>query len=334
MVRRRALITGISGQDGRELARFLLAKDYDVVGLSLTSEEVEGVKIIQCDIRETEQVAKILDSFRPDELYNLAAISNVAECEADRDLAFGVNYTAWSDILGLICRVDPGRSMRIFQASTSEMFGNAAVSPQTEETPVASRNIYGETKVEAHQATVRYRKDYGLRASCGILFNHEGPNRGLNFVTRKITHGAAVLKAGGKGPLELGNLDAARDWGHVRDFVNGMWLMLQADVPDDFVLATGKAHTVRQFIEIAFAAAGLPLDWEGEGVYERGRCRASGRSLVVVNPEFVRPGSDVLIVGDAAKAREKLGWTSRTNFEALIEEMVAADFAALGDHID
>lgn len=327
MARRRALITGIAGQDGRELARFLLAKDYDVMGLSLANALVEGVTINQCDIRETEQIATILEDFRPDELYNLAAISSVAECEADRDLAFGVNYTAWADILDLICRVDAARSMRIFQASTSEIFGNAAVSPQTEETPFASRNIYGETKVEAHQATVRYRKDHGLRASCGILFNHEGPDRGPNFVTRKITSGAVSLKSGGQEPLEIGNLDVTRDWGHVRDFVRGMWLMLQVDDPDDFVLATGKAHTVRQFVEIAFEAAGLPLTWEGEGNDECGRCKATGRTLVSVNPEFVRPQEPAVLVGDAGRAHEKLGWSPTVGFRALIEEMVAADFA-------
>lgn len=327
MSRKKALITGVSGQDGLALADFLIKKNYEVLGVALHDNRASHYKIVRCDIRDTVRVRTLLDSFHPDEVYNLAAISNIQACESDPELALAVNCTAWIDFLDLMTVVDSARKVRLFQASTSEIFGNAAHAPQTEETPLAPRNVYGVSKTRAHEATVRYREEFGLRACNGILYNHEGPDRGQEFVTRKITRGAAALRAGGEEPLQLGDLDAERDWGHVRDTVRGMWLMLQQDQEDDFILATGKTHTVRQFAELAFEVVGLPLKWVGEGVNEQALCRTSGRVLIAVNQDFMRQESLETLVGDATKARERIGWSPEIGFEEMVKEMVSADLA-------
>lgn len=327
MTRKKALITGVSGQDGLALADFLVAKGYEVLGLALNEAPTTAFATVKCDIRETEHVGNVLEAFQPDEFYNLAALSNIGACDKDPKLARAINYSAWINILELAASLDLSRHIRFFQASSSEMFGNAEEQPQSESTPFAARNVYGETKVRAHQAGVKYRAEYGLKVSNGVLYNHEGPNRGLNFVTQKIAAGAAALKLGRKAPLQLGNLDAKRDWGHVRDTVRGMWLMLQHEIPDDFVLATGQTHTVRHFAEAAFAAVDLPLEWAGVGGDERGLCCSSGRVLVTLNPEFMRSEASVALVGDASKARDNLGWTPGIQFEDLVQEMVVSELA-------
>lgn len=329
MTRKKALITGVSGQDGLALAEFLVEKDYEVLGLSLNAAPTTAFATVKCDIREADHVGTVLEAFHPDEIYNLAALSNIGACEVDPELAVAVNFTAWANLLKIVINLDSSRRIRLFQASSSEMFGNAIQHPQTESTPFAPRNVYGETKVRAHEAGLLYREECGLKVSNGILYNHEGPNRGLNFVTRKITSGAAALKLGRRLPLELGDLDVRRDWGHVRDTVRGMWLMLKHEVSDDFILATGKTHSVRQFAELAFEAAGLILEWTGEGVNEKAYCRESGRVLITLNPEFMRSESSTALVGDASKAYDDLGWSPNVGFEELVKEMVDVDLGQL-----
>lgn len=329
MTQKRALITGASGQDGLALADFLMRKNYEVLGLALNGCDDSAFRITGCDIRQTGEVKTVLEEFQPDELYNLAAVSNISDCERDPEMALAVNFTAWVEIMEVLARFDSVRKIRVFQASSSEIFGVPAHAPQTEETPFAPRNVYGQTKARAHLATVKFREERGLKASVGILYNHEGPNRGLNFVTRKIASGVAALKAGSKVPLQLGALDVKRDWGHVSDTVEGMWLMLQHSRPDDFILATGRTHTVRQFAEIAFEAADLPLEWQGEGIDERAVCRESGRVLITVNPDFMRAETAGTLVGGATKAMEELGWSPKIPFEDLVGGMVAADLSLL-----
>ncbi|NKE47097.1 GDP-mannose 4,6-dehydratase [Roseomonas frigidaquae] len=329
-----ALVTGITGQDGAYLARLLLAKGYKVAGtFRRSSSSNDGrlrelgiedqVERVDLDLYELTNILRAIDKVKPDEIYNLAAQSFVG-------LSFEQPiYTAEIDALGPARLLEAvrkaGNGMRFYQASTSEMFGKVQAVPQDERTPFYPRSPYGVAKLYAHWLTVNYRESYGMHASSGILFNHESPLRGIDFVTRKITYSLALLKHGKLDVLRLGNLDARRDWGYADDYVRGMWQMLQRDEPDDFVLATGETRTVREFVERAAEPLGFDIEWSGVGEAECGRDRHSGRTIVAVDPVFYRPAEVELLVGSAAKARDVLGWTPRTSFAEMVAMMAEAD---------
>ncbi len=343
--RKVALITGVTGQDGSYLAELLLAKGYIVHGIkrrssSLNTERVdhlyrdrheEGVRFFlhYGDLTDATNLIRILAEVRPTEIYNLGAQSHVA-------VSFETpEYTANSDALGTLRLLEAIRILgmekatRFYQASTSELYGKVQAVPQDEATPFYPRSPYAAAKLYAYWIVVNYREAYGIHASNGILFNHESPRRGETFVTRKITRAAAAISLGQQDCLWLGNLNAQRDWGHARDFVEGMWRILQQDMPDDYVLATGETHTVRRFAELAFAEAGMPLEWRGSGAQEVGIDRASGRVVVRIDPRYFRPTEVDLLIGNPAKARRLLGWTHTVTLAELAAEMVAADIAAL-----
>jgi GDPmannose 4,6-dehydratase len=329
-----ALITGVSGQDGAYLAKLLLAKGYRVVGALRRSSSSaiprldelgirNDVELVDFDLAEMTNIMRVLEKVRPDEIYNLAAQSFVG-------LSFEQPvYTADMDALGPLRVLESIRkvvpSSRFYQASTSEMFGKVQAIPQNETTPFYPRSPYGMAKLLAHWATVNYRESYDLHASSGILFNHESPLRGREFVTRKITWSLARIRHGDLDVLELGNLDAKRDWGFAGDYVEGMWLMLQQQAAQDFVLATGETHTVRAFVEAAAAPLGFDIEWSGSGSEERGFDRRTGKLIVRVNPEFYRPAEVDLLIGDARKAQNILGWRRRLGFAELVGLMAEAD---------
>ena len=339
-----ALITGITGQDGAYLTELLLAKGYRVHGIKRRSSSLNTQRIDKHyqdpheadprlilhfgDMTDATNLTRVVQEVQPDEIYNLAAQSHV---QVSFETA---EYTANADGLGTLRLLEAIRLLglagktRFYQASTSEMYGGASQCPQNENTPFHPRSPYGAAKLYAHWITVNYREAYGLHASNGILFNHESPLRGETFVTRKITRAVAAIQAGRQDCLYLGNLDAARDWGHARDYVRGMWLMLQQDKPDDYVLATGESHTVREFVERAFAVAGRTIIWSGKGTEETGRDCADGTVLVRLDPRHLRPTEVDRLTGDAAKARARLGWQPQTSFDALVTEMVESDMAA------
>ena len=315
----RALITGVTGQDGSYLAELLLAEGYEVIGLvrrssTLTIERISHIQdrltLVSGDLVDEVSLINVLRDCRPSEVYNLAAQSFVQTSWTQPVLTGEVTALGVTRILDAIRIVDP--EIRFYQASSSEMFGRVRTVPQDEQTPLYPRSPYGVAKVYGHWITVNYRESYNLHASSGILFNHESPRRGLEFVTRKVTHGAARIKAGLANELRLGNLDAQRDWGYAADYVRAMHAMLQRDTPDDFVIATGETHSVRELCEVAFGAVGL--DYEDH---------------VVIDPAFIRPAEVDLLVGDATKARTELGWKCEVDFYGLIEMMVAADLDAL-----
>jgi GDPmannose 4,6-dehydratase len=281
------------------------------------------------DMTDSSALLRLLDEIRPDEVYNLAAQSHV-------QVSFETpEYTANTDALGTLRLLEAVRLLRLaprlrfYQASTSELFGQSPQIPQSEATPFYPRSPYAAAKLYAYWITVNYREAYGLHASNGILFNHESPIRGETFVTRKITRAVAAMEFGIETRLYLGNLDARRDWGHARDYVEGMWRILQQDEPDDYVLATGETHSVREFVEIAFDCVGRRVDWRGKGDEERGFCARTGAELVAVDPAYYRPTEVDLLLGDATKAHKKLGWRHRTDFPQLVEEMVRADCEAM-----
>ena len=314
---KRALITGITGQDGSYLAELLLGEGYEVFGIvrRSSSENFERIGHIQDrltllsgDLMDEVSLINVLKASHPDEVYNLAAQSFVQTSWLQPVLTGETTALGVTRMLDAIRTVDP--EIRFYQASSSEMFGRVKSVPQNEETDFYPRSPYGVAKVYGHWITVNYRESYHLHASSGILFNHESPRRGLEFVTRKVTNGVARIKHGIDTELRLGNLDAKRDWGFAGDYVRAMWLMLQRDVPEDYVIATGETHSVRELCEVAFAAAGL--DWT---------------DYVVTDPKFLRPAEVDLLVGDATKARTELGWTCDVDFYRLIEMMVAADLA-------
>jgi GDPmannose 4,6-dehydratase len=329
-----ALITGISGQDGAYLAKFLLEKGYRVVGglrrsSSGTTPRLEELQIakhiefVDFDLAELTNIMRALQRVQPDEVYNLAAQSYVG-VSFEQPL-----YTADADAMGLLRLLEAIRqvtpSTRFYQASTSEMFGKAQAAPQNENTPFYPRSPYGIAKLFAHWATVNYRESYGIGASSGILFNHESPLRGREFVSRKITLSLARIRHGDLDVLELGNLDARRDWGFAGDYVEGMWLMLQQDLAQDFTLATGEAHTVRAFVDAAATRLGFDLQWTGAGPDEHAIDRRSGKAVVRVNPVFYRPAEVEALVGDAAKAQAVLGWRPKVRFGELVGLMAEAD---------
>jgi GDPmannose 4,6-dehydratase len=345
MENRVALITGVTGQDGAYLAEFLLNKRYVVHGIKRRSSSFNTGRVdhLYQDPHETGQrfvlhygdmtdatnLIRIVQDTQPDEIYNLAAQSHV-------HVSFETpEYTANADGLGTLRLLEAVRILgmekrvRFYQASTSELYGRVQEIPQRESTPFYPRSPYAAAKLYAYWVTVNYREAYGLHASNGILFNHESPIRGETFVTRKITRAVAGIKLGRQQILFLGNLDAKRDWGHARDYVEGMWRILQQSEPDDYVLATGETHSVREFVEKSFAQIGVTIEWEGAGVEEKGLDARSGRVLVQVDPRYFRPTEVDLLVGDPSKARSKLGWQHKVSFEQLVAEMVAADVRAV-----
>ena len=343
--RRVALIAGATGQDGAYLAEFLLSKGYTVHGIkrrssSFNTERIdhlihdpheEGVSfhLHYGDVTDATNIIRIVQETQPDEIYNLAAQSHV-------QVSFETpEYTANADGLGTLRLLESIRILslekktRFYQASTSELFGKAQEIPQRETTPFYPRSPYAAAKLYAYWITVNYREAYGMHASNGILFNHESPVRGETFVTRKITRAVASIECGLQKKLFLGNLDAMRDWGHARDFVEGMWLVLQEDGPDDYVLATGEAHSVREFAEKAFAYIGRTIVWRGSGVEEKGIDKSTGDVLIEVDPRYFRPTEVDFLLGDSSKARDKLGWRHKTSFDELVSDMVKADKAVI-----
>ena len=329
---KKALITGITGQDGSYLAELLLEKGYEVYGIWRRKATVDygniehlkdKVHLIYADMTDAVSLITAMKISQADEVYNLAAQSFV---KTSWDTPIG---TADIDALGVTNMLEAIRIVkpeaRFYQASTSEMFGKVQAIPQNEETPFYPRSPYGVAKLYGHWITKNYRESYDMFACSGILFNHESERRGLEFVTRKITHAAVMISLGLQDHLELGNLDAKRDWGHSKDYVKAMWLMLQADTPDDYVIATNETRTVREFAETAFRHVGIELKWEGEGVNEKGIDAKTGKVLVSVNPEFFRPAEVELLLGDPAKAEKKLGWKRDIDFSALVQRMVEND---------
>ncbi|HZQ00687.1 MAG TPA: GDP-mannose 4,6-dehydratase [Reyranella sp.] len=336
-----ALITGITGQDGAYLADFLLNRGYTVHGIKRRSSLLNTERIDYLyrdrhdadvrlflhygDMTDSSNLLRLLGEVKPTEVYNLAAQSHV-------QVSFETpEYTANTDALGTLRMLEAIRILRMnddvrfYQASTSELFGKVQETPQRELTPFYPRSPYAVAKLYAYWITVNYREAYGMHASNGILFNHESPIRGETFVTRKITRAVAAIERGFQDRLYLGNLDAKRDWGHARDYVEGMWRILQQDEPDDYVLATGETHTVREFVELAFQCIGRPITWRGSGIDECGHCRRTGEVLVALDERYCRPTEVDLLLGDPAKAATKLGWHHRTSFEQLVTEMVEAD---------
>jgi GDPmannose 4,6-dehydratase len=339
MTARRALITGITGQDGSYLAELLLGKGYEVHGIvrrssSFNTERldhlyqdphVERRRLIlhYGDLNDASSLNRILRVVAPEEIYNLGAQSHVKVSFDVPEYTGEVTGLGATRILEAIREV--GLAPRFYQASSSEMFGKVAETPQRETTPFHPRSPYGVAKLYAHWITVNFRESYGLHACGGILFNHESPRRGETFVTRKITRAVGRIVMGRQEKLYLGNLEARRDWGFAGDYVEAMWRMLQLDVPDDFVIATGETHTVREFCQRSFAAAGVPIEWTGHGAGETGRDSRSGKVLVEVDPRYFRPAEVELLLGDPTKARRVLGWEPKVTFQALVEMMTAAD---------
>ena len=342
MTQRTALITGITGQDGAYLAEFLLTKGYEVHGIKRRSSapntsRIDHLYLSQCapggklnlhdgDMTDTSGLIRLVQEIQPDEIYNLAAQSHV-------QVSFETpHYTAMTNALGVVNLLEAIRILhldgtaRFYQASTSELYGNNVCEiPQRETTPFQPCSPYGVAKLYAFWVTANYREAYGIHASNGILFNHESPMRGETFVTRKITRGVAAIELGLSNRLHLGNLDAKRDWGHARDYVEGMWMMLQQPHPGDYVLATGEAHSVREFTELAFDHVGRALTWRGEGVEEEGIDQSTGETLVSIDPRNFRPADVHLLLGDPSKARRQLGWRHRTGFRELVAEMMDAE---------
>lgn len=338
-----SLITGITGQDGAYLADLLLKKGHEVHGIKRRSslfntsridhlyqdphEEDLRLHLHYGDMTDATNLIRIIQEIQPDEIYNLAAQSHV-------QVSFETpEYTANSDALGTLRLLEAIRILgleektRFYQASTSELFGKVQETPQKESTPFYPRSPYAAAKLYAYWITVNYREAYNMHASNGILFNHESPIRGETFVTRKITRAAARISLGMQKKIYLGNLDAKRDWGHARDFVEAMWLMLQQEKPDDYVIATGHTRSVREFVQKAFALVGITVTWKGEGIEEKGIDDNTGNVIIEVDPRYFRPTEVELLLGDPSKAKEKLGWSPKTPFEDLVEEMVSEDLS-------
>jgi GDPmannose 4,6-dehydratase len=342
---KKAFITGVTGQDGSYLSELLLEKGYEVHGLVRRSSffnrgRIEDIRqktkssgqfqLHYGDMTDSSSLNKLIAMIQPDEVYNLAAQSHVAVSFATPD------YTAQVDGMGTLRILDAINSLglknktRFYQASTSELYGQVVETPQKETTPFYPRSPYGVAKLYAHWITINYREAYDLFACSGILFNHESPRRGENFVARKITMTLAQILQGKTERLSLGNMDAKRDWGYAKDYVEGMWMMLQQDKPDDYVLATGEQQTVRDFVNLAFGFCGIELDWQGSGVDEKGIDKATGKVLVEVNPKYFRPTEVETLLGDCTKAKTQLGWTPKTSFKDLVEMMIEHDLKLVG----
>ena len=332
MKRKIACIAGISGQDGSYLAELLLEKGYEVHGIIRRSSSFNTGKIDHIfnklnlhygDMTDSQSITNIITKVQPDEIYNLAAQSHV---RVSFDIPF---YTAQVDAIGTLNILEAMRvhcpTAKFYQASTSELFGKVVEPPQKETTPFYPRSPYGVAKIYGYWIVKNYREAYGLFACNGILFNHESPRRGLTFVTRKITSELVKIKFGADKTLKLGNLDSQRDWGHAKEYVEGMWRMLQQDTPDDFVLATGELHSVRECVEYSAEYLGYDIEWKGEGIDEKGYDKKTGKLLVEIDPEYFRPTEVELLLGDATKAKEVLGWEPKIKFKDLIEEIIQSD---------
>ena len=338
---KRALITGVTGQDGAYLSESLLNKGYEVHGIKRRSSLFNTQRIDHLfhdkhekgrpfylhygDLTDSTSLIRILQEIEPDEIYNLGAQSHVrVSFEAPE-------YTAETDAIGTLRILEAVRILkminktRVYQASTSELYGLVQEIPQKETTPFYPRSPYAVAKMYGYWITVNYREAYGMYACNGILFNHESPLRGETFVTRKVTRAVARISVGLQEKLYMGNIDSLRDWGHARDYVEAMYLMLQQDKPDDFVIATGEQHSVRELIELSFSKVGINIEWSGEGVDLKGRCSATGKTLLEIDPAYFRPTEVETLLGDPTKAKQKLGWEPKVMFEELVDEMVAAD---------
>ncbi|MGH6859947.1 MAG: GDP-mannose 4,6-dehydratase [Phyllobacterium sp.] len=345
MAAKTALIIGVTGQDGAYLSELLLNKGYIVHGLKRRSSSFNTARIDHLyqdphdddirfrlhfgDLTDATNLCRVVQEVQPDEIYNLGAQSHV-------QVSFETpEYTANSDALGTLRLLEAMRIMKIektcrfYQASTSELFGKSIEAPQNEQTAFYPRSPYAAAKLYAYWITVNYREAYGCHASNGILFNHESPMRGETFVTRKITRAVAAIERGLQDKLRLGNLEAKRDWGHARDYVEGMWRIVQQETPDDYVLATGETHTVREFVEKAFGAVGRDIEWAGAGVDEIGYDRKSGKELIEIDPRYFRPTEVELLLGNPEKARTRLGWHHTVSFEDLVTEMVESDLRTI-----
>jgi len=331
---KKALITGITGQDGAYLSKLLLDKGYEVYGAFRRTSDLQlsrmkylrledKIKFLPLELLEFTNLYRSLEKIRPDEIYNLGAQSFVGLSFEEPIFTMDVTGMGPLRLLEAIRSIDP--KIKFYQASSSEMFGKVQSIPQDESTPFYPRSPYAVAKLSAHWITVNYRESYGLFACSGILFNHESPLRGLEFVTRKITHGLARIQRGRQETIILGNLNARRDWGYAPEFVEAIWLMLQHPRADDFVIATGETHTIREFVEEAFRLVGLEIIWQGSEAEEKGVNRKTGKVLVEVSPEFFRPAEVDLLMGNPRKAAEKLGWRPRTPFKELVRKMVEAD---------
>ncbi|MBY3209991.1 GDP-mannose 4,6-dehydratase [Rhizobium laguerreae] len=340
-----ALVTGITGQDGAYLAELLLEKGYIVHGLKRRSSSfntsriehlyedphVENPRFIlhYGDMTDSTNLIRVVQETQPDEIYNLAAQSHVQVSFETPEYTANADGTGTLRLLEAIRLLGLTKKTRFYQASTSELYGKVQEVPQSETTPFYPRSPYAAAKLYAYWIVVNYREAYGMHASNGILFNHESPIRGETFVTRKITRAAAAIHLGLQERLYLGNLDAKRDWGHAREYVRGMWLMLQQDEPEDYVLATGETHSVRSFVDKAFAQVGVPIDWRGNGVEEKGYDKTSGRCVVEIDPAYFRPTEVDLLIGDPTKAHTKLGWKHETSLDQLVAEMVREDLKVM-----
>ena len=340
-MKKKALITGITGQDGAYLAEFLIEKGYEVHGIKRRTSLFNTSRIDHMfkdihddsgrlflhhgDMTDSSSLIRIMQELSPDEIYNLAAQSHVAVSFEEPE------YTANSDAMGALRILEAIRILgltnktKYYQASTSELYGKVQEIPQTEKTPFYPRSPYGAAKLYAHWITINYREAYGIFACNGILFNHESPLRGETFITRKVTRGLARIKLGMESVLYLGNLDAKRDWGHAKDYVEAQWLMLQQDTPDDYVIATGIQHSVRELIEIASEEIGLKLKWKGKGADEIGYDEESKKTIIKIDPRYLRPTEVETLLGDSSKAKKELGWEAKTNFKDLIKEMIKSD---------
>jgi GDPmannose 4,6-dehydratase len=335
---KKALITGITGQDGSYLTEFLLEKGYEVHGIirrasNFNTDRIDdtyrdphdqpNLKLHFGDLSESSVIDKLVREIQPDEIYNLGAMSHFK-------VSFEIpEYTGNNTGLGVLRLLEAMRNYapraRFYQASSSEMFGKVVETPQKETTPFYPRSPYGVAKLYGYWITVNYRESYNLHASNGILFNHESPRRGRTFVTRKITRALANIKLGQQDCLYLGNIDAKRDWGHAKDYVEMMWLMLQQETPDDYVVATGETHSVREFVELAAKELGMEIEWKGKGVDEVGVDKLTGKEIVKIDPKYFRPAEVELLLGDPSKAKKQLGWTLKHTFEDLVKEMVQFD---------
>ncbi|SMF51063.1 GDPmannose 4,6-dehydratase [Xaviernesmea oryzae] len=344
-----ALITGVTGQDGAYLAELLLEKGYTVHGIKRRSSSfntnriehlyedphVEDPRFILHfgDMTDSTNLIRVVQETQPDEIYNLAAQSHVQVSFETPEYTANADGTGTLRLLEAIRLLGLTKKTRFYQASTSELYGKVQEVPQSETTPFYPRSPYAAAKLYAYWIVVNYREAYGMHASNGILFNHESPIRGETFVTRKITRAAAAIHLGLQERLYLGNLDAKRDWGHAREYVRGMWLMLQQDEPDDYVLATGETHTVRSFVEKAFAKVGMPIEWRGEGVDEKGYDATSGQCVVEIDARYFRPTEVDLLIGNPAKAHQMLGWRHETNLDQLVAEMVREDLKVMARNV-
>lgn len=330
---KKALITGITGQDGAYLSKLLIEKGYEVYGAFRRTSDLhlnklrflgvdDKVNYVPLELHEFTNIYRKIEDIQPDEIYNLGAQSFVTVSFEVPIFTADVTALGALKVLEAIRKINP--KIKFYQASSSEMFGKVKATPQNEATPFYPRSPYAVSKLFAHWMTVNYRESYGIFACSGILFNHESPLRGLEFVTRKITHSVARIKLGLQDELRLGNLDSKRDWGYAPEYVEAMWLMLQQSEPDDYVIATGETHSVREFVEAAFNAVEIDIEWSGKGIDEKGVDK-SGRTLIKIDPQFFRPAEVDFLIGDCSKAKKKLGWSPKTTFKELVQIMVKHD---------